>query len=429
MSDVATRVLTVRGESFYTRRFKLEVIEGPDRGTQVVSEREELTIGGERGVDLQLTDPSVSRHHCVLRASSRGLEIRDLASTNGTSVAGCEIVRAFITSGTRLRIGRSVIAVDVLADEIEQPIAASDHFGGLIGASLAMRRLYPILDRFAQSDANVLLTGETGTGKELAAEAIHEASRRAAEAFVALNCGALPAHLTESELFGHVRGAFTGADVARTGAFAEANGGTIFLDEIGELPLALQPLLLRVLETQTFRPLGGAADRHVNVRVIAATHLDLREAVNERRFRSDLYFRLHVLPLELPPLREREGDVELLATRFWRELRRTEPPTALIAELARQRWPGNVGELRNAVERAALIGWAPDEASDAAELSYGEAKERASLAWEREWVGTLLARHDGNLSAAARSARMGRTYLRKLARRHGIAKIVEGDDA
>jgi len=415
-------LLAERDRVRLVRVFAVEVVEGPDKGKRAVSTSEELTIGADAGTDLELTDPAVSRHHCALRATARGLEVRDLGSTNGTFAGGCELVRGYLGAGTRLKLGTTVIAVDLMADEIEQPLAAADAWFGLVGASGAMRRLYPILERYAQSDATVLITGETGTGKELVAEAIHRAGPRNHGPFIALNCGSLPPQLIESELFGHVRGAFTGAETDRVGAFEHAHGGTIFLDEIGELPPASQPVLLRVLENKKIKPLGSSTERAVDVRVVAATNRDLREAVNQRRLRSDLYYRLHVLPVELPPLRERDGDIALLADMFWRELRDAPAPPELIAVLARQRWEGNVRELRNAVERAALIGWAELPAPT---WNYAETKDALIATWERDWLAQLIEAHGGNVAASARAARMARSYLRRLALRYGITQVDE----
>jgi DNA-binding NtrC family response regulator len=363
----------------------------------------------------------------VLRACERGLELRDLGSTNGTFIGDHEVVRGYIRTGTRIRLGTTTIVATILDDEIEQPLAAEARFGDLIGASQAMRRLYPLLEHCAQSDATVLIQGETGTGKELVAEAIHLASARRGGPFVVVDCGALPRQLAESELFGHVRGAFTGADTDRTGAFEQASGGTIFLDEIGELPNDLQSLLLRVLENHTVRRVGTNDQRSVDVRVIAASHRDLRVEVNEKRFRADLYYRLNVLRIVVPALRDRDGDIELLAEHFWQMFRPGQPiPAQLAAELARQTWPGNVRELRNAVERSALVGWTPDP--DELELSYGQAKERAIAEWERRWVERLLEANEHNLSRAARAAQMGRSYLRQLIRRHGVARLPTNDE-
>jgi len=418
---------TVRGSHVYVRRFQVDVLDGPDRGARMVSTSDELTIGTAEGVDLRLTDPSVSRHHCTLKVTERGLELRDLGSTNGTYAGDLEVVRGFVRTGARIRAGTSQLGVTVLRDQIAHDLAPGDRFGDLLGASPVMRRLYPVLETCAQSDITVLLHGETGTGKELIAEAIHLASPRRDAPFVVVDCSVLPAQLIESELFGHVRGAFTGADSDRTGAFELASGGTIFLDEIGELALDLQPLLLRALENRTIRRLGTNQQRDIDVRVIAASRRDLRFEVNQRQFRPDLYYRINVMRIVAPALDEREGDVALLARHFWRALRPDrEIPEDILAELVRQRWPGNIRELRNAVERIALIGWT-EPSPPVRRAPYGQAKELASQRWERTWVKELLVEHDYNVSQAARAAQMARSHLRQLVDRYGLGRP-RGDD-
>jgi len=294
------------------------------------------------------------------------------------------------------------------------------------------------LPKLADSDATLLLEGETGTGKGLLAEALHEAGARSRGPFVTVDCGAIPPTLIESELFGHDKGAFTGAVAGRTGAFESAAGGTVFLDEIGELPLELQPRLLRVLEDRVIKRIGGNEPVRLDIRIIAATNRDLRAEINRGRFRSDLYYRLATLHLRIPPLRERREDIALLVAHFYSQLASDGdlPPAEMISELARHDWPGNVRELRAAVERIVLLGdpmvWrtitdpgieasaAPGVRADAG-MSFREAKERAVASWERGYVQALLARHDGNLSRAAREVRMDRNHLRELVRRHGIA--------
>jgi transcriptional regulator with GAF, ATPase, and Fis domain len=425
--------LAVRSQTVLVRQFEAFVVDGPDRGARVASRSDELSIGSAEGNDLRLTDPAVSRHHCALHADERGLCIIDLGSRNGTFVNDVELVSAYVRSGARIRIGQSTVQVRVLDRDLQQPISSGDRLGPLIGGSPAMRRMYPLVEQCARGNATVLIVGETGTGKELIAEAIHQSSPRNAAPFVVVDCSALSHDLAESELFGHERGAFTGADTQRIGAFESADNGTIFLDEIGELPLSLQPLLLRVLESRTIRRVGSNEQRPIDVRVVAASHRDLRALVNDKRFRTDLYYRLNVVRIAVPPLREREGDVELLATEFWKTFRPdVVPPAALISHLARQSWPGNVRELRNAVERAALIGWKPDHMSSIEMLTYQQAKERAVWEWEHAWVERLLTSHGGNLSRAARATKMGRSHLRDLARRYGIptrGSTVEVEDA
>ncbi len=420
--DDRRATMLVRDQAVLIRQFEVAVVDGVDRDKRAVSSSDELSIGTAEGNDLRLTDPSVSRHHCVLRIDERGLELRDLGSRNGTQLGTVELVRCYVQSGIRLRVGQTTLAVDMLDRDIEQPIASDDRFGPLLGGSPAMRRLYPLLEQCGRGAVTVLIQGETGTGKELVAEAIHASSDRRDGPFVVIDCGALSHDLAESELFGHVQGAFTGADSARMGAFEAASGGTVFLDEIGELPLALQPLLLRVLENRTIRRVGSNAQRQIDVRVIAASHRDLRELVNSKRFRADLYYRLHVIRVAIPPLRERAGDVALLAARFWRAMRSDPIPDAFVQQLIGQSWPGNVRELRNAVELATQLGWTPQRVPVVGERkSYGEAKAAALAEWERVWVDELMTAHGGNLSAASRAARMGRSNLREIARRHGVA--------
>jgi DNA-binding NtrC family response regulator len=428
----ASSTVALRGQALYVRQFAVAVVAGPDRGARVESRGEELSVGTSDGNDLQLTDASVSRHHCAFRAGDRGLELRDLGSRNGTFVGEAEVLRAFVRSGAAIRLGKTTLELTVLDRELEQPLATGDRLGPIIGGSPTMRRLYPLVEQYGASAATVLVTGETGTGKELIAEAIHAASDRRDGPFVVVDCGALSHDLAESELFGHERGAFTGADTERVGAFEAAERGTVFLDEIGELPLALQPLLLRVLENRTVRRVGANEHRTVDVRVVAASHRDLRAEVNAKRFRADLFYRLAVLRIDVPPVRERTADIPALATHFWTGFRTDAPPPALLEHLAGQSWPGNVRELRNAVERAALLGWTPEVAAvgPGARLTYQQAKERAVLEWERAWVEELIGAHAGNLSRAARAARMGRSNLREIARRHGVAagQGAAGDD-
>jgi two-component system response regulator GlrR len=285
----------------------------------------------------------------------------------------------------------------------------------------------------------VLLEGETGTGKDLAAESIHRGGPRREGPFVVVDCASVPPGLLENELFGHERGAFTGASEARGGAFEAADGGTIFLDEVGELDAQLQPKLLRALEKREVKRIGASAWTPIDVRVISATHRNLRADVNVGRFRPDLYYRLAVMRIVLPPLRERLGDLELLIDDLLDQLgaggQRRAPlrAEALRAGLARHAWPGNVRELRSAVERAVLMAdpayWADldggTEASGSSgafvfdpDLSYRMAKERLLAEWERWFTAELLRRHDGNLTRAARAARMDRAHLRELVRRH-----------
>jgi DNA-binding NtrC family response regulator len=415
-------------------RYRLIVIEGPDRDQAIDGGGAELAIGTAPANTMILSDPAVSRHHVAISPTPRGHLVRDLGSTNGTMVNGTAVEGAYLAPGAVIAIGRSRLKFDVVGGEDRAVLSQDARWGRALGTSEAMRRIFAVLPRIAESDSTILLEGETGTGKGLLAEAIHEASPRAAGPFIVLDCGAIPPSLIESELFGHEKGAFTGAAASRVGGFEAARGGTVFLDEIGELPLDMQPKLLRALEDRVVKRLGGNEPVRLDIRIIAATNRDLRSEINQGRFRSDLYYRLNTFRLRIPPLRERRDDIALLVAHFYRQLSPGEPPPAdLLAELTRHDWPGNVRELRAAVERAVLLGdpavWralsedAPVSAEDQRFVdgtSFRAAKERAVAAWEREYVRTLIARHDGNLSRAARAVRMDRNHLRELLRRHRI---------
>jgi two-component system, NtrC family, response regulator GlrR len=416
-------------------RYRLTVIDGPDRDRTFDGGGSELAIGTAPANAVILGDTAVSRHHIAITPTPRGHQVRDLGSTNGTLINGVLIERAYLAPGQVIAIGQSRLRFDPLGGEERAPLSSDARWGRALGASEAMRRLFAVLPRLADSDATILLEGETGTGKGLLAEAVHEASPRARGPFVVLDCGAIPPTLIESELFGHEKGAFTGAAAARIGGFEAAHGGTVFLDEIGELPLDMQPKLLRAIEDRVVKRVGGNEPVRLDIRIVAATNRDLRAEINQGRFRSDLYYRLNTFRLRIPPLRERRDDIVLLVAHFYRQLSPggEPPPAELLTELARHDWPGNVRELRAAVERAVLLddpavwralsGDAPVPAGDhrfADGTSFRAAKERAVAAWERAYVHDLIARHDGNLSRAARAVRMDRNHLRELLRRHQI---------
>ena len=398
---------------------------------------ERVVVGTAPSADVVLTDRAVSRRHAELDPRDDGLWVRDLGSRNGTFVEGIRVVAANIPNGAKLTLGRTEIAIRYAEQPIRVELWPSAKFGALIGASVAMRELFAKLSRIAQSSASVLIEGETGTGKELAAKAIHDVSPRASGPFVVIDCAALPETLLEAELFGHAKGAFTGALTARPGAIEEAEGGTVFLDEIGELPLSMQPKLLRVLESRMVRRIGETQHRAVDVRFIAATHRDLRTLANNRAFREDLYFRLAVLPLTIPPLRERPGDIPLLIDHLLsREDARAVSPD-LLRDLASRPWFGNVRELRNFVERATTLG-APEAlalaASDAAkpdehewrpklpqrwlELPLRDLREQVGALVDREYLARLLERCDQNVARAATVAGVNRTYLYRLLAKH-----------
>lgn len=430
-----TELLSSAPGSLAVRRFSLTLDEGPGIGRSWQSSGDKLTVGSHPANTVSIDDAALSRFHCELCVESSGVWVRDLDSSNGTVVDGVRVRDAAIRDGSIISCGRSRLRFQLAESHTAVSLSDRTRFGSLVGESVAMRATFALLERVAPSDATVLLTGETGTGKERAAESIHTASRRADGPFLVLDCGAIPASLLESELFGHERGAFTGATERRAGIFEEADGGTVFLDEIGELPVELQPKLLRVLESKTIRRIGSNAQRSVDVRLIAATHRDLRELVNSGAFRSDLYFRLAVIEISLPALRRRPEDIPALVEHFADQLdadaaaRERLADPALLAQLRRAAWPGNVRELRNAIERCIVMEQAPSATSapgdgfvvDPSE-PYSAAKRRVLDEFERRYLTSLLALHGGNVSKAAREAGMDRVYVYKLLRKHDIRR-------
>ncbi len=424
----------------------LLVLDGADRGARATVGGGITRIGTSATSHLRLTDRAVSRVHCELRLKSGAVQIVDAGSTNGTFVEGVRIADADLAPGGVFRVGTTSIRIEAANSPTRVAISSSDHFGDLLGASLAMRRVYAVLERLAATDTTALIHGETGTGKELAARAVHEASRRAKGAFVTVDCGAIAESLIESELFGHVRGAFSGAHAERRGLFEEANGGTLFLDEIAELPLALQPKLLRALESREVRRLGANTSRAIDVRILAATHRSLAQSVNEGTFREDLYYRLAVVEVELPPLRARRGDVETIAQRFYERFAATDEamPSELATAIKSRSWTGNVRELRNFVERTITLGTIADhpaqggaraaeaQASDALVPTHLPLRE-ARVAWmnqfERRYAEALLQRTNGNVTRAAELAGVHRrSFQRLLASLGGRLAEHIGDD-
>ena len=419
----------------------LRVESGPNAGLELRLAPGATRIGTAPSCRLRLADPAVSRIHCELRVEPGGVTVVDCGSTNGTFVNGLEILEAKLAASARIAIGKTVVGVDLHGD-IEVPLAPRDRFGPLVGSSAAMRRVFHVMATVAPTNATVLLQGETGTGKELAARALHETSKRAAGPFVAVDCGAIAEHLIESELFGHVRGAFTGATANRRGLFEEAQGGTVFLDEIGELPLSLQPKLLRALEGREVRPVGSNAPRPIDVRVVAATNRPLARAVNDGTFREDLYYRLAVVEIVLPPLRDRDEDIAVLASLFHAGVTGSPAhlPHDILESLRGRSWPGNVRELRNFVERSALLGWgaaslqAPAavpatslEAFASADLPLKDARDRCVARFEALYVGALLRRTGGNVTRAAGLAGVSRRYLHRLIVDRGVRGVIRDD--
>ncbi len=421
-----TRALSVTAKERKIRRFRVEVLTGRDQGVVSAAKGAELHIGTAPGNQLIVTDAAVSRHHCVIEAKEEGFVLRDLASTNGTTLGGYRIGNAYLDTGAVIGVGETVLRFEFGDEEITQSLSKESSFGNVLGGSVAMRGLFSIMQKIAGAGATVLMTGETGTGKGALAEALHQQGSRADGPFVVVDCGAIPDTLIESELFGHEKGAFTGATNQRIGAFEMANGGTVFLDEIGELGIDMQPKLLRVLENRELRRVGGSKTIALDVRIVAATNRDLRQEVNQGTFREDLLYRLNVMHMVVPALRERRDDIPMLIEIFYRHFVKDEeaqPPAELIRRLMRQNFPGNVRELKAAVERSVVLGDLENTQMGSVSshkddldftLTYREAKERAVRSWEQRYVPELVERYDGNLSRAARAVSMDRNHLRKM---------------
>ncbi|MBK7582252.1 MAG: sigma 54-dependent Fis family transcriptional regulator [Myxococcales bacterium] len=444
-TDLATRAAVTRDGP--PDELVLVVVSGKARG-QRVPVGDLVRIGKAPDNDLVLPDDTVSRHHCELSRSPTGILIRDLDSTNHTRVGRTTVREATVESGATITVGDVDVILRSEPNRAHILPSEASEFGEALGPSLAMRTLFGVLEHIAGTDAPVLLEGETGTGKDVLARSIHQKSRHAAEPFVVVDCGAISYNLIESELFGHERGAFTGAVAMRQGAFETAGTGTVFLDEVGELPIDVQPKLLRVLENGDFRRVGGNKTFKAKARILAATKRNLKEEVERGKFREDLYFRLAVVPIHVPALRQRREDIPMLVEHFL-SLAKTRDPNAASVHLAKDTisalgahdWPGNVRELRNVLDRAIYIATASGQTDvrlvdlpvsaktpaagpaafefDASE-TYREVKTRFETEFEKAFVGWLLERHAGNISAAARHAKMDRKHLYDLARKHGL---------
>jgi len=429
----ATKPLTSKGATHDgPRRYQLTVTTGPHVGrTTPIDER--VVVGAGEGATFVVQDESVSRAHLELVPTPEGLKVKDLGSTNGTFLGGARIQAMTVQEEALVTIGTTVLQLSLVPPD-GAPVKTS--FGRLLGRSAGMQLLFGTLEKAASTDSTVLILGETGTGKEVIAHSVHERSARRDKPFVVVDCGSMAANLIESELFGHTRGAFSGAVNERNGAFIEADGGTVFLDEIGELPLELQPRLLRVIESGTVKRLGEDVPRKVNVRIIAATHRDLEESVKKGTFRRDLFFRLAVVIARVPPLRERPEDIPLLVRQFVSQMGRGdfELSEPMRRKLAGHDWPGNVRELRNVIERALAGGGTiemrpskgrparapPQEGEDLTGLPFKDAKEKLVDAFTRDYIITLLERNANNVSETAKAAGLARNYVHRLVNKFGL---------
>ncbi|HEY8073548.1 MAG TPA: sigma 54-interacting transcriptional regulator [Labilithrix sp.] len=422
--------------------FVVRVTEGPDRGKTIAfdaSAPSSVLVGTSPACQLQVADREVSRRHASLEVVPGGIRLTDLDSTNGTFVDRVRVYAALLSGGEIVRVGSTSLSIDLEESRRRAAVPIAESFGRVLGRSLEMRRLYPLCVRLAKANVPLVIEGETGTGKELLAEAMHEEGPRAAAPFVVFDCTAAPPTLVESELFGHERGAFTGAIAARRGVFEQAHGGTLLIDEIGDLELSLQAKLLRAIERGEIRRIGGDKWLKVDVRVLAATRRDLDKAVAAGRFRDDLFHRLAVARIELPPLRKRHGDIALIATTCWQELGGDprEIPADVLSKWEEEPWPGNVRELRNAVARQLALGELASQAlrspdsdegaalpmsggTDALEavleagLPFIQARGRLVAEFERRYVERVLRLHGGDVAKAAAASGIGRRYFQML---------------
>ncbi|MCA9580962.1 MAG: sigma 54-interacting transcriptional regulator [Myxococcales bacterium] len=378
-----------------------------------------VTLGSGNGVEVVVSDREVSRLHAELTVEPDGLWVRDLGSRNGTYVQGVRVRGARLAGQPSFVVGSTTVTLHQLGAPKPLSLWPEPRFGSLLGASPCMRELFTVLSKIAPRVDPVLIHGETGSGKELVARSIHEASNRSDGPFVTFDCGAVSESLFDSEFFGHRQGSFTGATSDRDGSFIQADGGTLFLDEVGELPLSLQVRIIRALETASVRRLGDNQEIKVDVRVVAATHRDLRQMVNAGTMREDLYFRLAVLPVHVPPLRERREDVPLLAELFT-------PPGGVLAPewLSAYRecpWVGNVRELRSVVRRMAALGPENETRAQAhAAKSFSEAREAAIASFERDYLGQLMASHDRNVAKVAKVAGVSEAYVYRIVKKHSL---------
>ena len=456
MSDITRTVFLDSGEQkLQLQKYRLTVVEGPNAPSTHTFEQRVVSIGSSPDNHISLDDAAVSRVHATIEVSEGGYMLRDMGSKNGTIVNDLRVKEVFLDNKTVFQVGSTRIEFVTTGETAEVTFSGNERFGNMLGKSLNMREIFSLLERVAPTDYTVLVEGESGTGKELVAEAVHMHSARSKGPFIVVDCSAIARELIESELFGHVKGAFTGAVGARKGAFEAARGGTLFLDELGELPLDLQPKLLRALENKEVKPVGSNTTLKTDVRIVAATNRNLIHEVREGNFREDLYYRFAVIKVALPPLRERLEDIPLLVDAFLQKARslanRQDVDIAYrtMEKLKRHKWPGNVRELKNFIERAVLLAQGDtietrylntndlharnnEAAAEAAgpmaqlaideDLPFKEAKNRLIEEFEKTYWSNLLERTSGNVSKAARIAGVHRKSVEYILKKLDLSR-------
>ncbi|NUN13908.1 MAG: sigma 54-interacting transcriptional regulator [Myxococcales bacterium] len=447
--------LMLAPDSLTFRKYRLREVRADGKFHDHIVERRLTYLGSAVDCDVVIESKTVSRHHAKIEIDRNGHKIRDLESKNGLFVNGIRVIEAYLPREATIRFGASELLFNIEDSTVEVALARDGRFGGMIGDSLEMREIFALLAKIAPTDVTALVEGESGTGKELVAEALHSHSKRASQPFVIFDCSAVPEELMESELFGHVKGAFTGATSDRIGALQEAHGGTLFIDEIGELSLEMQPKLLRALEKREVKPVGSNRRNQVDVRIIAATNRNLAKEVQAGNFREDLYFRLAVIKIVLPPLRHRAGDIPILINHFLQTLSGGDSTARVsyetMTKLQRHQWPGNVRELRNYIERAMLLSdggkletrfihtpfahgdnnakdavpGADDETESSVRVNYNlpfkDAKMRMIDSFENVYWRRLLSDCGGNISEAARRGGIHRKSLEYLLKKLDIS--------
>ena len=400
----------------------IEVIDGPSAGARLRVAAGTVFIGSGETCELSLKDPAVSRRHLCIELLPGVVRVQDLVSRNGTTYLGAKIHEARVPIGGSVTLGRTTLRFSPV--DGAAPVSGREELHGLFGRSLPMRQLFALMERLGPLDTTVLIRGETGAGKDSVARALHALSPRAAKPFVVFDCASVNPNLVESELFGHAKGAFTGADRARVGAVEAALDGTLLLSEVGDLPAELQPKLLRVLDQREFKRTGEQLVRKATCRILSATHRDLEAESKAGRFRSDLYFRLSGAELVVPPLREHREDIPELVRRFARAAAGVDVTLspATSAGLQCDPWPGNVRELKNSVERAVALGELPRMTGEGrGEVTFKEARADLLVQFERDYLAALLDRHHGNVSGAARESGLSRSQFYRLLEKHRIA--------